>query len=203
MWDWWDLPVTSSRAEERMNDDLSPYYHAFEVPACPFNDIYQIHYPSDLMGLHCELMHAAAFTGFNPAMEFWMPSLMPRGEGAVSSACEFRMMRQSGSNDVRPGLVSPVRGLDDIVTSYNLMARKVVIVFHFFMDALLTEVGREQTEGVLRRALANWGTETRQGYAGKAPGPWTAAQSGELHHLLRRPGRGNCLGSSGISAGAG
>ncbi len=39
------------------------------------------------------------------------------------------------------------------------MARKVVIVYHFFMDALLDEVGREQTEGVLRRALANWGTE--------------------------------------------
>jgi hypothetical protein len=159
MWDWWDLPVTSSRAEERMNDDLSPYYHAFEVPACPFNDIYQIHYPSDLMALHCESMHEAAFKSFNPAIDFWMPSLMPRGEGR----CIFRMRIQDDVAEMmeqhKTGVPSPVRGLDDKVIAYNLMARKVVIVFHFFMDALLSVAGREQTESVLRRALANWGTE--------------------------------------------
>jgi len=52
MWEWWDLDVTSSREEERMNDDLEPYYHGFEVAECPFNDVYQLHYPSDLMALH-------------------------------------------------------------------------------------------------------------------------------------------------------
>ncbi len=116
MWDWWDLPVTSSRAEERMNDDLNPYYHAFEVPVCPFNDIYQIHYPSDLMALHCESMHEAAFKGFNPAIDFWMPSLMPRGEGR----CIFRMRIQDDEAERieqrKTGAVSPVRGLDDMVT---------------------------------------------------------------------------------------
>jgi hypothetical protein len=159
MWEWWDLPVTSSRADEHENEDLNPYYHAFDVPACPFNDIYQIHYPSDLMGLHCESMHAAAFTGYNPALELWLPSLMPRGEGR----CIFRMRIEDNEAEKierrKTGAVSPARGLDDIVTSYHLMARKVVIVYHFFMDALLSEVGWEQTEGVLRRALANWGAE--------------------------------------------
>jgi hypothetical protein len=159
MWEWWDLPVTSSRADEHENEDLNPYYHAFDVPSCPFNDIYQIHYPSDLMGPHCESMHAAAFTGYNPALKLWLPSLMPRGEGR----CIFRMRIDDDEAEKiekrKTGAVSPVRGLDDIVTAYTLMARKVVIVYHFFMDALLSEVGREQTEGVLRRAMANWGTE--------------------------------------------
>jgi hypothetical protein len=159
MWEWWDLAVTSSRQEERMNDDLEPYYHGFELPGCPFNDIYQLHYPPDLMALHCEAMHEAAFKGFNPAMEFWLPALLPRGEGR----CIFRLRiptdeaerierRKTGGQD-------PVRGLDDTETAYRLMVRKVVIVYHFFMDALLTAAGRGQTEGVLRRALANWGAQ--------------------------------------------
>jgi hypothetical protein len=157
MWDWWDLAVTSSRAEERMNDDLEPYYHGFEVPACPFNDIYQVYYPPDLMALHCESMHEAAFKGFNPALEFWLPALMPRGEGR----CIFRMRipnDEAEKIERRKTVESePVRGLDDTVTAYRLMARKVVIVYHFFMDALLDKVGREPTESLLRRALANWG----------------------------------------------
>jgi hypothetical protein len=158
MWDWWDLPVTSSREEERMNDDLEPYYHGFEVPACPFNDVYQVHYPPDLMALHCEAMHQAAFTGFSPTMEFWLPSLMPRGEGR----CIFRLRIPTDEAEKierrKSGVPDPVRGLDDTVTAYHLMARKVVIVYHFFMDALLSNVGREQTESVLRRAMANWGS---------------------------------------------
>jgi hypothetical protein len=158
MWDWWDLPVTSSRADERMADDLEPYYHGFEVPACPFNDIYQIHYPPDLMALHCEAMHNAAFKAYNPAIDFWLPALMPRGEGR----CVFRLRINDDEAEKieqrKTGTPDPVRGLDDIATAYHLMARKVVIVFHFFMDALLSTVGREQTESLLRRALANWGT---------------------------------------------
>lgn len=159
MWDWWDLPVTSSRAEERMRDDLGPYYHGFEVPFCPFNDIYQQHYPPDLMALHCESMHEAAFKAFNPALRLWILSLMPRGEGR----CIFRLRIDDDEAEkierLKTGAPDPVRGLDDKTTAYYLMARKVVIVYHFFMDALLSEVGREQTESVLRRALANWGAE--------------------------------------------
>lgn len=157
MWDWWDLPVTSSREEERMNDDLSPYYHGFEVPFCPFNDIYQEHYPPNLMALHCEAMHEAAFKGYNPSIDFWLPSLMPRGEGR----CIFRMRIPDDEAEKierrKTGAPDPVRGLDDTVTAHRLMTRKVVIVFHFFMDALLTAIGKEQTESILRRALANWG----------------------------------------------
>lgn len=157
MWAWWDLPVTSSREEERMNDDLAPYYHGFEVAACPFNDVYQRYYPPDLMALHCEAMHEAAFRGYNPAMDLWLPSLMPRGQGRcifrlrIAEAEAERIERSKGDTP------DPVRGLDDTVTAYRLMARKVVIVYHFFAGALLTAVGKEQTEGVLRRALANWG----------------------------------------------
>ncbi|MBN1315866.1 MAG: L-2-amino-thiazoline-4-carboxylic acid hydrolase [Anaerolineales bacterium] len=157
MWDWWDLPVTSSREEERVNDDLEPYYHGFDVLFCPFNDIYQQHYPPDLMALHCEAMHQAAFEGYNPSMEFWLPSLMPRGEGR----CIFRMRIPPDEAEKierrKTGAPDPVRGLDDTVTAYRLMARKVVIVYHFFTDALLSAVGKEKTEGILRRALANWG----------------------------------------------
>lgn len=159
MWEWWDLAVTSSRQEERMNDDLEPYYHGFELPWCPFNDIYQLHYPPDLMALHCEAMHEAAFKGYSPKMEFWLPALLPRGEGR----CIFRLRiptdeaerierRKTNANDA-------VRGLDDTETAYRLMARKVVIVYHFFADTLLSAVGRVQTESVLRRALANWGAQ--------------------------------------------
>lgn len=159
MWEWWDLAVTSSREEERMNDDLEPYYHGFEVPACPFNDIYQLHYPPDLMALHCEAMHEAAFKGYNPAMEFWLPALMPRGEGR----CTFRLRIPTDEAERierrKTGAPDPVRGLDDTETAYRLMVRKVVIVYHFFTDALLSSVGRERTESLLRRALANWGTE--------------------------------------------
>jgi len=159
MWEWWDLAVTSSREEERMNDDLEPYYHGFELPACPFNDIYQLHYPLDLMALHCEAMHEAAFKGYSPAMEFWLPALMPRGEGR----CIFRLRiptDEAERIEARKGEVPHlVRGLDDIETAYRLMARKVVIVYHFFTDALLSAVGPEQTEGLLRRALAGWGAQ--------------------------------------------
>jgi hypothetical protein len=157
MWDWWDLPVTSSREEERMNDDLEPYFHGFEVPVCPFNDIYQIHYPPDMMALHCEAMHEAAFRGYNPALDLWLPALMPRGEGR----CIFRLRIAEAEADRierrTTGAPDPVRGLDDTVTAYRLMARKVVIVYHFFASALLSALGREQAEGVLRRGAAAWG----------------------------------------------
>lgn len=158
MWEWWDLAVTSSREEERMNDDLEPYYHGFEVGNCPFNDIYQLHYPPDLMALHCESMHEAAFKGYNPAVEFWLPALMPRGEGR----CIFRLRiptDEAERIEAKTDAPEPVRGMDDVATAYRLMARKVVIVYHFFADALLSAVGREATESLLRRALANWGAQ--------------------------------------------
>lgn len=159
MWDWWDLPVTSARDDERMNDELEPYYHGFEVPVCPFNDVYQLYYPADLRGLHCEAMHTAAFKGYNPSIEFWLPSLMPRGEGR----CIFRMRippdeaekieRRAAQTKGR----EVARGMDDTTTSYGLVIRQVAIIYHFFMDTLLTAAGPEQTESVLRRAISNWG----------------------------------------------
>ena len=41
------------------------------------------------------------------------------------------------------------------------MARKVVIVYHFFMDALLSEVGREQTESGSQASLWRIGAAER------------------------------------------
>lgn len=83
MWEWWDLAVTSSREEERMNDDLEPYYHGFEVGNCPFNDIYQLHYPPDLMALAAifyeEALPAQA-RAYNPQITMTLPRLMERGD---------------------------------------------------------------------------------------------------------------------------
>jgi hypothetical protein len=157
MWNWWDLPVTSARDDERMNDDLSLYYHGFEVPNCPFNDVYQLYYPTDLRALHCEAMHTAAFQGYNPSIDFWMPALMPRGEGR----CVFRLripLDEAEKIERRATAAGePARGMDDTTTSYRLVARQVVIIYHFFTDALLSACGPEQTENVLRRAMASWG----------------------------------------------
>ncbi len=160
MWEWWDLPVTSARDDERMNDDMERYYHGFEVAQCPFNDLYQLYYPADLRALHCESMHAAAFKAFNPAMDLWILSLMPRGEGR----CIFRMRipldeaEKVSRRAAEAGGKHIERGSDDTTTSYRLIVRQLVIIYHFFMDALLTAVGPEQTRSILKRGLRNWGT---------------------------------------------
>jgi hypothetical protein len=157
MWEWWDLPVTSARDGERMNDDLESFYHGFEIPACPFNDIYQLLYPQDLMALHCEAMHEAAFKAYNHAIEFWLPALLPRGEGR----CVFRLRipPDEAEKVARRAAATEgvVRGTDDTVTSFRLVARQVVIIYHFFMDTLLSAVGQDETERVVRRAMADWG----------------------------------------------
>ena len=156
MWKWWDLPVTDARDEERENDDLSPDFNSFEVSNCPFNEVYGAIYDPELRGPHCEAMHIAAFTGYNPAMEFWLPALMPRGE----ARCLFRMRippdeaekavrRATGKDQPRP--------LDDLTSAYSLVVRQIAIVYHFFADTLLDTVGPAQTDDVLRRAIAAWG----------------------------------------------
>ena len=156
MWKWWDLPITDARDEERENDDLSPDFNSFEVSNCAFNEVYGAVYDPELRGPHCEAMHTAAFKAYNPSMDFWLPSLMPRGE----ARCLFRMRippeeaekaarRATGKDQSRP--------LDDLTSAYSLVVRQIAIVYHFFADTLLGEVGPLQTDEALRRAMATWG----------------------------------------------
>jgi hypothetical protein len=157
MWKWWDLPVTDARDEERENDDLAPDFNSFEVSNCAFAEVYGAIYDAELRGLHCEAMHTAAFTSYHPAMDFWLPSLMPRGE----ARCLFRLRippdeaekaaRRATGKDLP-------RALDDLTSAYSLVVRQIAIIYHFFADALLDTCGQGQTDEVLRRAVAAWGT---------------------------------------------
>lgn len=157
MWAWWDMALTSSGHEEWENNDLDPYYHGNDITSCPYHTIYEQYYPHDMMAMHCEAMHRAAFQGFNPAIEFWLPALLPRGEGS----CTFRLRIPPDEAEKierrKTGEPEPVRKMDDTATAYRLMARKVVIVFHFFMDALLVSIGKEQAAPILSRACSAWG----------------------------------------------
>ncbi len=156
---FWDLPKMSARDNERVNQDFTPYYHSYEVPQCAYNDIYQLVYPADLRGLHCEAMHTGAFKGYNPAIDLWMPALMPRGEAKCRTRLrippdEIENMERRFAGIPKREVERPV---DDAATSYRLMARQVAIIYHFFMDTLLRAAGPDRTESVLRRALRNWG----------------------------------------------
>lgn len=158
MWSNWDLPVIVE-GDEREADDLSPDYHGFEVSDCPYEDVYRLHYRGDLPALHCIAMHDAAFKGFNPDIELWLPALMPRGE----RKCVFRLRIPAEASEALAkrfagkDVSEPLRPVADAATSYRAEARQAAIIFHFFTSTLLSEVGVEQTDALLRRAVANWG----------------------------------------------
>jgi hypothetical protein len=157
MWKWWDLPVTDARDDERENDDLAPDFNSYEVSNCPFAEVYGVLYDPELRGPHCVAMHTAAFKGYNPAMEFWLPALMPRGE----ARCLFRLRippDESEKAALRAAVIDQPRRLDDLRSAYSLVVRQIAVVYHFFADMLLDAAGPALTDDVLRRALAAWGT---------------------------------------------
>jgi hypothetical protein len=159
MWSNWDLPVIVE-GDEREADDITPNYHGYQVSECPYEDVYRKHYRGNLPAIHCVAMHTAAFQAFNPAMEFWLTSLMPRGE----RKCVFRMRiadeaaREMAARFKGKDVSEPERKAVSPAVAYRAEARQAVIIFHFFTSTLLDEVGVEQAEALLRRAMAHWGT---------------------------------------------
>jgi hypothetical protein len=165
--DYWDYPVED--AVSRVFDVHEPHHVAFDVLGCSFHDQMVGLCPQPLVVLMCEEIHIAVAKEFNPAIEVWYPSLLTRGEAKCSfrftmpwEAAEQAALQAQRQSEAARLAGKPLVGVAkwekvDAAITYRALARVIVIFYHYIVDSLLRNVGEEQTEAIVRRAMQAFG----------------------------------------------
>jgi hypothetical protein len=169
---YWDHAWATEEAVEgssRQVHGREPHYFAIDVNCCSFHDQMSELCPQRLAVLMCEEDHIAVAKEFNPAIEVWYPSLLTRGEAKCSfrftmpweaaeqAAQQARQQTEAAHLAGKPLAGEKKPGKLDAADTYRSLAELVVIFYHYVVDSLLRNVGEEQTEAVVRRAMRAFG----------------------------------------------
>lgn len=147
-----------------------PHYYSYDQYGCPTWDQYSRLCPRELAILTCEDIHVAMCQGYNPNIDQWFNSLLPKGQGhcgfkwvmssraAEEALDEARRYRERAAREGR-ALDEPVpQGPLDSAAVYRSLVGMWVYKYHFPIDELLRTMAEDSVEGLVRRAMRKWGT---------------------------------------------
>lgn len=147
----------------------SPHYVYYDEYGCPVWDQYERLLPRELAILTCEDIHIALVKAYNPDIDQWFSSLLPKGEAkcgfkwlmsfeaaerAAESAQRYRQRAEQDGRTLEGEL--PQQSLDSAMV-YRDLVPLWVYKYHFPIDELLRMFNEEEVDSIARRAMRKWG----------------------------------------------
>jgi hypothetical protein len=156
---------------QEMQGDFTwkPHYVAYDEYYCPTWDQYARLCPRELAVLTCEDIHVAMAKAFNPDIDQWFSSLLPKGEAkcgfkwempfeAAKKAEERAQQYREWATEHGISLQNPDAGASpDAAAVYRNLVGMWVYKYYFPLDELARTLPHDEVESIAARAMRRWG----------------------------------------------
>jgi hypothetical protein len=172
---WWEMPGMAQVFPVWGQASVSlPHYMAYPCVPCPNMDAYGPLCPERLAIVICEDIHQAIARGYNPDLEVWYVSLLPRGQ----AKCEFRFemtteaaqraldVAERNRQALRAAGQAPAEDWHELprqlanvnaAYAYEQYAPIHCHQYHFIANELARSLGSHEAMDILRAAARQWG----------------------------------------------